>query len=87
MTGFAFTANNSFLKVPAADAQPYAVAGVAWDGSTTNRSGARMGPRAIRQASHMLCDGTHPHFNVSPLGRLGDVGDLATAEHWPCCDA
>jgi len=75
MTGFAFTANN-FLKVPAADAQPYAIAGVAWDGSTTNRSGARMGPRAIRQASHMLCDGTHPHFNVSPLGRLGDVGDL-----------
>ncbi len=23
-----------------------------------------------------LCDGIHPHFNVSPLGSLGDVGDL-----------
>lgn len=25
----------------------------------------------------MLCDGIHPHFNTSPLGHLGDVGDLA----------
>jgi agmatinase len=24
----------------------------------------------------MLCDGTHPHFDVSPAGLLGDVGDL-----------
>jgi agmatinase len=42
----------------------------------TNRPGARFGPRAIREASHMLCDGTHPHFNLSPEGHLGDVGDL-----------
>ena len=77
MTGFAFTANNTFMKAPAADRQRYAVAGIAWDGATTNRPGARFGPRAIRQASHMLCDGTHPHFNVSPLGQLGDAGDLA----------
>ncbi len=77
MTGFAFTANNTFMKVPAADRQPYVVAGIAWDGSTTNRPGARFGPRAVREASHMLCDGTHPHFNVSPHGKLGDAGDLA----------
>jgi agmatinase len=76
MTGFAFTANNTFMKVPAADRQPYAVAGIAWDGSTTNRPGARLGPRAIREASHMLCDGTHPLFDVTPLGQLGDIGDL-----------
>ena len=76
MTGFAFTANNTFLKAPAAALERYAVAGIAWDGSTTNRPGARMAPRAIREASHMLCDGTHPYFNVSPVGRLGDVGDL-----------
>ena len=50
--------------------QPYAVAGIAWDGSTTNRPGARFGPRAIREASHMLCDGMHPHFDVTPLGQL-----------------
>jgi agmatinase len=77
MTSFAFQSDSRFLKAPAAADQPFAVAGIAWDGSTTNRSGARMGPRAIRQASHMLCDGTHPHFDVSPLGSLGDAGDLA----------
>jgi agmatinase len=78
MTQFAFQSDTHFMKAPAAgEGLPYAVAGVAWDGSTTNRPGARMGPRAIRQASHMLCDGIHPHFNVSPEGRLADVGDLA----------
>jgi agmatinase len=77
MTGFAFLSDTRFLKAPSASTQPFAVAGVAWDGSTTNRPGARFGPRAIRTASHMLCDSTHPHFDVSPLGLLGDVGDLA----------
>jgi agmatinase len=77
MSAFAFLANNSFMKVPAAGTQPYAVAGIAWDGSTTNRPGARFGPRAIREASHMLCDGVHPLFDVTPEGLLGDAGDLA----------
>ena len=78
MTRFAFLSNNSFLKAAAAAPNtPYAVAGVAWDGSVTNRPGARFGPRAIRTASHMLCDAIHPHFDVSPLGLLGDAGDLA----------
>lgn len=77
MTQFAFLSNNAFLRVPAASAAtPYAVAGVAWDGAVTNRPGARFGPRAIRDASHMLCDAIHPHFDVSPLGQLGDAGDL-----------
>jgi agmatinase len=81
MSSFAFLSDQGFLKVgaPAANT-PYAVAGIAWDGSTTNRPGARMGPRAIREASHMLCDGIHPHFNTSPLSApntLGDAGDLA----------
>lgn len=56
---------------------PLAVAGVAWDGSTTNRPGARLGPHAIRRASHMLCDGWHPLFDVTPAGSLVDLGDLA----------
>ncbi|MDO9072746.1 MAG: agmatinase [Rubrivivax sp.] len=77
MTDFAFLSDTGFLKAGAPDAAtPYAVAGVAWDGATTHRPGARLGPRAIRQASHMLCEGTHPYFDVSPRGRLGDVGDL-----------
>jgi agmatinase len=78
MTSFAFLSNSSFMKAPAGDpGKPLAVAGVAWDGSVTNRPGARFGPRAIREASHMLCDGVHPHFDTSPEGRLTDVGDLA----------
>lgn len=77
MTSFAFQSDTGFMKATAPTARtPWAVAGVAWDGATTNRPGARMAPRAIRQASHMLCDGTHPHFNVSPEGLLGDAGDL-----------
>ncbi len=77
MSSFAFLSYTSFLKAPVADAStPFAVAGIAWDGAVTNRPGARFGPRAIREASHMLCDATHPLFDVSPLGRLGDAGDL-----------
>jgi agmatinase len=77
MTAFAFLSDNRFLAAPYGRADlPYAVAGIAWDGATTNRPGARMGPRAIRQASHMLCDGVHPLFDVSPAGHLTDAGDL-----------
>ena len=77
MSSFAFLSDTRFLKAPPGEpAQPYAVGGIAWDGAVTNRPGARMGPRAIREASHMLCDGIHPHFDVSPVGRLTDVGDL-----------
>jgi agmatinase len=78
MSNFAFLSDNRFLKsTTPADIADFAVAGIAWDGSTTNRPGARMAPRAIREASHMLCDGTHPHFGVAPGARLTDVGDLA----------
>lgn len=78
MTSFAYLSQAGFLGAAAPQpATPYAVAGIAWDGSTTNRPGARMAPRAIRQASQMLCDGTHPHFDCSPLDQLGDLGDLA----------
>lgn len=77
MSEFAFLSQSTFLRAAPAAAQPLAVAGIAWDGSTTNRPGARMGPRAIREASHMLCDGTHPWFGCAPGGDLGDAGDLA----------
>ena len=38
--------------------------------------GARFGPDAIRRASHMLCDGIHPHFDVSPVEATTDLGDF-----------
>jgi agmatinase len=78
MSSFAYLAEQRFLRVgPPSDRTPYAVAGVPWDGATTHRPGARFGPGAIRAASHMLCDGIHPWFDVSPVGLLGDLGDLA----------
>lgn len=76
MPHFAYLSDHRFLKAPAAADQRYAIAGIPWDGSVTNRPGARFGPGAIRLASHMLCDGTHPLFDTTPLGHLGDAGDL-----------
>lgn len=80
---FAFltsTANPGFLGAPHLAGRPHAgtvVAGIAWDGATTNRPGSRFGPFAIRRASHMLCDGEHPLFNVTAGSALADIGDLA----------
>jgi agmatinase len=80
---FAFltsTTHPGLLRAPPLAARPQAefvVAGIAWDGATTNRPGARFGPQAIRQASHMLCDATHPWLDVAPGAALADIGDLA----------
>ena len=79
---FAFqtsTTHAGFLKAPSLQATPDAavvIAGIPWDGSTTNRPGSRFGPYQIRRASHMLCDGTHPLWGVSPLGIIADAGVL-----------
>src|SRR4051812_9673012 len=78
MTAFPYLSHTGFLGAARASPQhPFAVAGICWDGSVTNRPGARFGPRAIRSASHMLCDAIHPWFDVSPTPFLGDAGDLA----------
>jgi agmatinase len=79
---FAFLTRQTFMRCAAAapsvpPAPRFGVAGVAWDGAVTNRPGARYAPGAIRAASAMLCDGTHPLFGVSPLHQLSDHGDLA----------
>lgn len=78
MSGSFAYANNSnrFLAAPPWTNEPFAVLGVPFDGAVTNRPGARFGPQEIRRASLMLCDGIHPHFDVSPLGQLGDGGDM-----------
>ena len=58
---FAYANNtNRFLAAPELGAQPFAVAGVPYDGVVTNRPGARFGPQAIRAASLMLCARTRP---------------------------
>lgn len=74
---FAYASNtNRFLGAPPLSVQPFAIVGVPFDGAVTHRSGARMGPQEIRRASLMLCDGMHPHFDVTPLGHMGDSGDM-----------
>ena len=56
------------------------IAGIPFDIGTTNRSGARFGPAAIRQASRMLVDGDHPHWWIDPAALpVADVGDFAIA--------
>ncbi len=71
----------SFLGVSRSDRSAgFAVAGVPLDIGTTNRSGTREGPAAIRRASRMLVDGAHPGFWVDPLDLdLADIGDFALA--------
>lgn len=71
----------SFLGIARRDpASRFVVAGIPLDIGTTNRSGARFGPQAIRHASRMLVDGMHPGWWVSPDALpLADVGDFAIA--------
>ncbi len=53
-----------------------ALVGVPWDGGTTNRPGARHGPREIRNQSSLIRR-VHPTTRVSPfaLARCADLGD------------
>jgi agmatinase len=78
---FPFSATGGFLGLPITEATKseasiFAVAGITWDGCVTNRPGARFGPNAIRQASHMLCGDEHPLFNTTPVNSTVDVGNL-----------
>jgi len=81
---FAYANNsNRFLAADTLQDQPFALAGIPFDGAVTNRPGARFGPQEIRRASLMLCDGTHPYFDVSPQGLLGDAGDMRLSNASP----
>ena len=71
----------SFLGIartgPDAD---FVIAGIPMDIGTTNRSGTRDGPAAIRRASRMLTDGDHPEHRVEPARmNVSDIGDFALA--------
>ena len=55
-----------------------ALVGVPWDGGTTNRAGARHGPREIRNMSSLIRR-THHSLGICPyeLCRIADVGDTS----------
>jgi agmatinase len=71
----------SFLAIERRDiSASFCIAGIPFDIGTTNRSGARFGPAAIRQASRMLVDGDHPYWWVDPATiSVADIGDFHIA--------
>jgi agmatinase len=76
-----FAVPPTFLGLARSDAgSPICIAGIPLDVGTTNRSGARFGPSAVRQASRMLVDGAHPVHWVDPATLpIADVGDFSIA--------
>lgn len=81
MTGVpTFALPPTFLGIDRIDAgSPICIAGIPFDLGTTNRTGARFGPSAIRQASRMLVDGDHPLHWINPAPFLADVGNFTIA--------
>lgn len=74
-----YTGIATFFRVPAADdpaAADVAILGVPFDGGVTHRSGARHGPRAVREQSTMLRR-HNPATGASPFAdtRVRDLGD------------
>lgn len=55
----------------------YAILGIGVDSGTTYRSGARMGPTSIREASIMLTDGVNATFPIDIKKHTVDLGDLS----------
>ena len=73
----------TFMRLPwvdlddeAADQVDIGLIGIPWDGGTTNRPGARHGPRQLRDLSTMIRM-IHPHTGVSPfkLVTCAELGD------------
>jgi agmatinase len=75
-----FTGIRSFMKAPLAPTERsrFTIVGAPTDMAVTFRTGARMGPAAIREASLMLCDGDHPWYENDPVGQglVWDMGDI-----------
>ena len=64
----------------APDTADFCIAGIAFDLGTTNRSGARDGPFAVRRASRMLADGANPVGWGDPQAlSVADLGDFTLA--------
>ena len=69
----------TFMLLPAADVEGLDVAllGVPYDGGTSYRTGARFGPRAVREQSSLIRT-WNPVLKVHPFERLrvADCGDV-----------
>jgi guanidinopropionase len=76
-----FSGIPTFMRLPAygdPSLVDIALVGVPWDGGTTNRPGARHGPREIRNMSSLVRR-VHPATKISPfeLARVADLGDVS----------
>ncbi len=75
-----FAGPATFMRLPAvssAQGLDIALAGIPWDGGTTNRAGARHGPREIRSQSSLMRR-VHHVSGIEPfsLAKVADVGDV-----------
>lgn len=76
-----FSGIATFMRLPQASDPAevdIALIGVPWDGGTTNRAGARHGPRQIRDMSTLMRN-VHPTLGIKPFeaARCADLGDVA----------
>jgi guanidinopropionase len=76
-----FAGPATFMRLPLhADAAglDIALVGIPWDGGTTNRAGARHGPREIRNQSSLMRR-VHHVSGLEPfsVARIADVGDVS----------
>jgi guanidinopropionase len=76
-----FAGHSTFMRLPAvssANGLDIALLGIPWDGGTTNRAGARHGPREVRNQSSLMrrvhhVSGTEPFA----LANVADVADVS----------
>ena len=76
-----FAGHATFMRLPAvtsAEGLDIALIGIPWDGGTTNRAGARHGPREVRNYSSLMRS-THHVSKTEPfkIANIADVGDVA----------
>jgi len=76
-----FAGHSTFMRLPAVDSAAgldIALVGIPWDGGTTNRAGARHGPREVRNQSSLMRRANH-QTGIAPydIASVADVGDLA----------
>ena len=76
-----FAGLSTFMRLPAvasAAGLDIALVGIPWDGGTTNRAGARHGPREMRNQSSLMRR-VHHVSGLAPfsLANIADVGDVS----------
>lgn len=76
-----FAGHSTFMRLPAVTSAvglDIALVGIPWDGGTTNRAGARHGPREVRNQSSLMRRAHHVS-GIAPfsVANVADLGDLS----------